>query len=514
MLPTRSGETETSYGGPWRSLLDRLGEGFMTSIAYDTAWLARLRHPGAEPRPLFPSALDWMRRHQWPDGSWGGTVPVVHDRLISTVSAVVALSDAEKPDDRPAIERGLRYLQRLGTEIDGSVELVAFELLYPALVEDARRLGLEVPDGGPALQTLRAEKERMLPAEVVHARKSPLLHSAEYLRERGRAEALLRHQAPNGSIACSPSATAYVYRQVPEERALAYLNRVVAASLGGGACNVFPFDVFERAWVLYNLLLSGDPLPDRRHLQYLCDAWTPDGVGFASAGLVPDADDTALVLAVLQWSGKTVDIEPLRRFERADGFACFEAERSPSVSTNVHVLAVLKDLPPDPEGQRLVNKAVTFLADARRDGGYWLDKWHISPLYTTAHGLIAALGVAPDLAASALRWVVAAQNEDGSWGKPGTDEETAYAVQGIGVALQEDAPLVERIVGEAAAIRCLQAGAAYLKGRLPVWEYPELWVGKGLYAPVYVVRSAVLSACRIADRLLLSHPSYGTSDTN
>ena len=59
------------------------------SVAYDTAWLARLapHFPGRG----FESALPWLRQHQNTDGSWGGRVRHYHDRIINTLSALIAL---------------------------------------------------------------------------------------------------------------------------------------------------------------------------------------------------------------------------------------------------------------------------------------------------------------------------------------------------------------------------------------------------------------------------------------
>jgi len=53
-------------------ILAVLGQGYVKSVAYDTAWVARLsdmyRGQG------FDEALPWVRRHQHSDGSWGGDV--------------------------------------------------------------------------------------------------------------------------------------------------------------------------------------------------------------------------------------------------------------------------------------------------------------------------------------------------------------------------------------------------------------------------------------------------------
>src|SRR5262245_1179202 len=72
-----------------QSLLESLGEGRVDGVAYDTAWTARLalRYPNEG----FDQSLEWLRRHQYTDGTWGTPLTHYHDRYISTLAAIVAL---------------------------------------------------------------------------------------------------------------------------------------------------------------------------------------------------------------------------------------------------------------------------------------------------------------------------------------------------------------------------------------------------------------------------------------
>src|SRR5438552_2563740 len=88
--------------------------------------------------------------------------------------------------------------------------------------------------------------------------------------------------------------------------------------------------------------------------------------------------------------------------------------------------------------------------------------------------------------------------EDGAWewyGK-GTPEETAYAVQGLMTAPAETI---------AAMTEPLARAAAYLNETEAEPVIP-LWVGKTLYGPTQVVRSAVLSA-----QILLARSEHARS---
>jgi len=114
-----------------------------------------------------------------------------------------------------------------------------------------------------------------------------------------------------------------------------------------------------------------------------------------------------------------------------------------------------------------------------------VDKWHSSPYYATAHAIIACAGLAPELVEDSVEWLLRTQNIDGSWGTylP-TAEETAYAVQALWVWNEQ----VGRVPPQA-----LHDGARWLTEHINQ-PYPPLWIGKCLYNPNLVIRSAVISA--------------------
>jgi len=98
----------------WKNLVNEIGigrSGLMKPTAYDTAWLARVPAEHDPSVPAFPEALDWLRQTQWPDGSWGAEIEYVHDRVISTLAAILALAEWGKDgEDARRVERGLQYV--------------------------------------------------------------------------------------------------------------------------------------------------------------------------------------------------------------------------------------------------------------------------------------------------------------------------------------------------------------------------------------------------------------------
>ncbi len=96
---------------------------------------------------------------------------------------------------------------------------------------------------------------------------------------------------------------------------------------------------------------------------------------------------------------------------------------------------------------------------------------------------------APGETGRTVAWLLESQREDGSWGaQEGTDEETGYGL----IALVASVATAD---GQEDNVRtAMERAAAYPTARLENWDYPELWVGKGLYRPFALVRWVVLGS--------------------
>ena len=474
-------------------LLTEIGTGWMLNTAYDTAWVARLAE---HDKVLGESALEWLRAHQLPDGSWGTENPrYYHDRLICTMAAMAALAKYGTDADRHRWQRARLALRTLvnGLQADPTGATVGFEMIAPTLLSEARTLGLVEDEGREVLEKLeryRAAKIAALPSGMVN-RFVTVAFSSEMVGPDGiHLLDVDNLQESNGSLGHSPSATAYFLLHVrPDDpAALAYLRQV--ASDDGGVPNVAPFDVFEQAWTLWNLMLLGDPDEDTRalcqpHLDFLNKAWVPGvGIGHAIGYTPKDGDDTGLVFEVLTRYGSSVDMEAVRSYEEDDHYRCFALESNSSISANIHVLGALREAGL-PASHPSVRKVIGFLDRVQTIRLFWFDKWHTSPYYTTSHLVIVAAGYADDLIDNAAFWIMETQNADGSWGyyMP-TGEETAYCLQAL---------VLWKRAGHKVPDEVLQRGANWLMRHIddPV---PPLWIGKCLYAPVQVVRSAIYSA--------------------
>ncbi len=485
-------------------LLNIIGPGRMPSIAYDTAWAARL---GEIAPDISSAALEWICANQLPDGAWGAAEPFYyHDRVISTLAAMIALSErGRRAGDKIMIENGLAALNRIvgsatqGLAADPNGETIGFEMIVPTLVADAHRLGL-IPNQDNRILGRMGDIRKIKQTKLMHRinRHITPAFSAEMAGMDTEMLDIPELPEQNGSIAYSPAASAYYALIVKpgDERSLVYLRKSVNSD--GGMPNVAPFDIFEVAWVLWNLALTNPQIVHdpqvARHVEFLRNSWhSGKGAGFAAGYSVFDGDDSALVFDTLWQYDGTEDINEILSFEAEDHFRCYALEANPSTCTHAHILGALRRAGMPPEAEP-VRKALGFLQRTRMPSGYWFDKWHLSPYYVTCHLIIVCSDFAPWLTFEAVEWVLATQLENGSWGTyNSTAEESAYCIQALWVWQQAQAPHKNPLIGAA-----IKRGLAWLQDHAQP-PYLPLWIGKGLYCPENVIQSAILSALAIAE---------------
>ncbi len=477
-------------------LIEEIGPGHMDSTAYDTAWGARL---GEIDWNLSSRGLAWLAENQLPDGSWGARAPFYHhDRVICTLAAMIALSyRGRRGHDKVQIENGKLALERIvggateGLQADPNGATIGFEMIAPTLAAEAEKLGLIKNQGDRILGRLskqRAKKLDYIQKNMLN-RHVTMAFSAEMAGTDGKHLLDIENlQESNGAVGCSPSATAYfaTYVKRGDEASLQYLRSAMKAD--SGLPNVAPFDVFEVAWSLWNLgMIPGLELTAKLkpHIDFLSNAWEPRrGMGFARNYSVKDSDVTSVTYSALLRFGVEKDAASVLDYEENEYFRCYELEANPSISANIHVLDALGQSGLDRRNSS-VQKVLCFLQKAKGQNHCWVDKWHSSPYYTTSHAIIACASLAKELVEDAVEWLLKTQNADGSWGTylP-TAEETAYALQALWVWNEKVAKVPKET---------LQDGARWLKEHMDP-PYPPLWIGKCLYNPNVVIRSAVISA--------------------
>lgn len=512
-----------------RKLLLDIGPGKMMSTTYDTAWAVRLYD---QHREIGSEALEWLRERQLPDGSWGARKPYyAHDRLICTLAAMAVLARWGDAKDQSRLDRALLSMDMStkGLRADPVGETIGFEMIVPALLEEVKAQGLlQRQTDGELLDLIFPERyqsgeitpknwymrrengymERLVKGRSKKIQALPKGKISRHVTHAFSAEMvgtdgvhlldIENLQEGNGSVGHSPAATAHflAYVRPGDQAAISYLKDVLAANQDqGGLPDVAPFDVFERAWSLWNLSLVDTP-KDRAdlckpHLDFLEGAWQPgEGIGFAAGFTPKDSDCTSLVYDVLSRFGRKLDVEALLSYEEPEYFRCFALEANPSISVNIHMLGGLRAAGLDVKHPS-VQKIISFMRRTMFVDSFWFDKWHSSPYYPTSHAIIVAVEYADELVGPAVQWLLDTQNKDGSWGYYiATAEETAYALQALLYSARHGIKIPKKVITR---------GLAWLQDHMEP-PYPPLWIGKCLYTPTLVVRSSILSAIALGNQ--------------
>jgi hypothetical protein len=464
--------------------------------------------------------LTYLLKSQRPDGSWG---PPDGYGLVPTLSSVDALlSEVDRSGsalDRgqiiAAANRGLHVLIESlgGHHLSTTPDTIAVEFIVPWLVEEVNghlvRLRESPVAGLDSWCDARLTPPPDLdPTDLVRIRHAvrqdrpvpeKLWHTLEVL---GADIRNARSVIPtDGRIGASPAATAAWLtwcRPGSHPDSVQYL-LTMQARFGGPVPSVAPITIFERAWVISALVGSGmrvtvPPAVVTSLRAAFGDAGVPAGIG-----LPTDSDDTAGALHALALLGSPRQVDALWAYEANSHFQCFLGERTPSTTTNAHIVDALLDDSGRDGGQRrrvAVSRITRWLLDLQEANGSWWDKWHASPYYATVC-CVQALArtrdpiVEPALC-GAVDWVIGTQNADGSWGRwQATVEESAYALQIIVRA----GSLVDTSVATDAVAR----GYLWLLAQPDDGTDPHpLWHDKDLYEPIAVVQAARIAASHMA----------------
>jgi halimadienyl-diphosphate synthase len=463
---------------------------------YDTCWVARLRNPDGT--LAYPDLLRQLLERQHPDGSWGGSIPYAHDRVLTTLTVILLLLRfGNRQRDHAQRRAGERYIWQHVRNLQYEPhQTVGFEMILPTLLGEARGRGVNLPYAElRRYESERTKKLELLPTRRLFEIRTSALFSLEAFVEELDVDSATRLLLDDGSMATSPSATAFLLSQVPDWRSrypksVDYLEKVMAGC-DAGLPPIAPSDVFVRAWPMY-YLYHGNLLARRKELvrancKYLLEEWGPEGIGWSSNGL-PESDDTAMTLLALGRAGYDTNGSCLLAYERERHFAVLEHERDPSVSVNLHVLEAL-DAIPAWDRTRVRDKILGYVFGARHHGTYWTDKWHVSPYYPTSRALMILPSYVPDRMEATVNWLLSTQHANGAWGHYApTAEETALTLLALLKYHREVSPLRHE--------EPLHRAARYLavEGALFRDHYPELWISKALYAPTVVIRSTILGA--------------------
>ncbi|MEU8446356.1 prenyltransferase/squalene oxidase repeat-containing protein [Streptomyces globisporus] len=451
--------------------------------------------------------VEFLLAQQHEHGTWGG--PAAYG-LLPTLSAVDALLSVAGSEDAPrvagAVESGLAALAGRFPRNAELPDTIAVELLVPWLIEqiDQRLSRMDDRGGLPGRLDLRADTGTLNGIRELLRQHTGIPEKTWHSLEALGAPAVRSGTVTpmGGAVGASPAATAAWLGDPPHTDAvkecLEYL-RQTQARHGGPVSGITSINYFELAWVV--TALSGSGLDVDFPAQIADTLRTALGGNGLSAGpgLPADSDDTSAALHALDLLGKPESVDCLWDYDTGLYFTCFPKERTPSTSTNAHILVALADRrgQGDTRCDEAAERVGGWLVEQQEPDGRWTDKWHASPYYATACGAAALArldGPRPSAALDdAIRWVLDTQHTDGSWGRwEGTGEETAYALQVLNHRAAQDRPALEAI----------RAGRAFLSGHVEGGrENPPLWHDKDLYTPVRVIRAEILGTLAATQHL-------------
>ncbi|MFF4012720.1 hypothetical protein [Streptomyces sp. NPDC001717] len=447
--------------------------------------------------PQQPACLQWLTEHRTTPTTWGAPPHVNwYDAYLSTYAAALALHNAGR---RSLAEPALAALASLVPQAPaGVLETLTFGGLVDALDRFCADRGWPVPrHPEPVRAVIERERAKWRRMRAWDRFLDPDLSIAGYCAERvyGDEEIdigafLEAFQAPNGSISNAPGASALFLLEAQRrdknaaseriERLRDYLN---TSPVPVGYLDWVPH--FTTAWtVMFEDAAGSTPTPDAAALDALCeDLHHPSGllctVSTLDGGVtIPgDSDSTACALLAARITGRKVPgssrLDVL--YDPSQGcYRTFLFEHDPSVTTNIHMAAVLAL-----EGRHdRLTQVLRWLTQALSEGRT-LCKWHLSPLYALGELARITAGIDQPLAAplcvQAVESLLATQNPDGGWGLHGsTTEETGYAVHGLAGATRSHAHAYGPKATDA-----LGGAHTYLTTHQP--REAALWLGKTLY---------------------------------
>ncbi|XP_059071792.1 bifunctional isopimaradiene synthase, chloroplastic-like [Cryptomeria japonica] len=307
-----------------KAIFNSMEDGEISPSPYDTAWVARISAIDGSAKPQFPQMVDWILHNQLPDGSWGENRRFLAcDRLLNTLSCIATLAFWGVGNNQ--VNRGIEFLkgntEGMIKEALGHHRSKGFEIVFPALLNQAKLLGLDLPYEVPIIKQINEKRDSELKKvsfEELHSHPSTMLQCLEGIQEVVDWKNILKLQSQDGSFSSSPASTACVFMQTGDNKCLRFLTSLVA-KFGDHVPSIYPVDIAERL----RAVDSVESLGLERHFQteikqamdYVFHYWSERGIGLGRESLVPDIDITATAFRLLRTFGYTVSSDALQNIK-------------------------------------------------------------------------------------------------------------------------------------------------------------------------------------------------------
>ena len=192
---------------------------------------------------------------------------------------------------------------------------------------------------------------------------------------------------------------------------------------------------------------------------------------------MPDLDNTSVTFYLLNNHGHNLDTQIFNNFRKGKRIFCFPKELDSSPTHLFNYLYALESLN-SLEVKDHIKDIIQSINRLFSKNGI-TDKWHISPFYLIALGIVPLLKYENELGMKLLELIINSQNQDGGWGTPTSNlEETCWAIfalfQANNVTKNND------IISKA---------HVYLKKQFNKPLFINLWIDKVLYSPINIVKA-------------------------
>ncbi|XP_062170077.1 ent-kaurene synthase, chloroplastic-like [Alnus glutinosa] len=293
--------------------------------SYDTAWVAMVPSPHSLQAPFFPQCVNWLLDNQLCDGSWG--LPnrdpfLVKDALLSTLACIVALKQWGVGEEQ--LNNGLFFIESNIAAATDEKQLspIGFDIIFPAMIEYAKNLDLNIPLGVTNLEALVHKGELELKTGYgsnSEGRRTYLAYLSEGLGKSQDWEMVMKYQRENGSLFNSPATTAAAFTHLKNSGCLQYLCSLLE-KFGNAVPTVYPLDIYVRLFMIDSLERLGIGRHFREEIKSVLDEtyryWLQ-----GKEELFLDATTCAMAFRMLRVNGYDVSSDPFTRFSQEHQFS-------------------------------------------------------------------------------------------------------------------------------------------------------------------------------------------------
>ncbi|KAE8124499.1 hypothetical protein FH972_019378 [Carpinus fangiana] len=275
--------------------------------------------------PFFPQCVNWLLDNQLCDGSWG--LPnrdpfLVKDALLSTLTCVVALKQWDVGEEQ--MNNGLFFIESNIAAATNEKQLspIGFDIIFPAMIEYAKNLDLNIPLGATNLEALVHKGELELKrgyGSNSEGRRTYLAYVSEGLGKSQNWEMVMKYQRENGSLFNSPATTAAAFTHHKNSGCLEYLCSLLE-KFGNAVPTVYPLDIYARLFMIDSLERLGIGRHFREEIRSVLDEtyryWLQ-----GKEEVFLDTATCAMAFRMLRVNGYDVSSDPFTRFSQEDHFS-------------------------------------------------------------------------------------------------------------------------------------------------------------------------------------------------